>query len=117
MSDLRYFVQKPVTISKFADVLAIPSLNVELDDRTNFNPCFRLTLGETEMVAHTNVHGHVVELKPISADTDGHRSIADLIAETFDTKIDVEDSGRVVPALGMEMPMIKDSRCFDNETV
>ena len=30
--DLRYFIQKPITISKFADVLAIPSLDIELDN-------------------------------------------------------------------------------------
>ena len=102
---LRYFIQKPITISKFANVLAIRSLDVEFDDSpTNFCPYFRLTLDETEMVAHTNVLGHVVELEPVSADTDGHRRIADLIAETFHTEIDVEASSRLVPTLGVEMP-------------
>jgi hypothetical protein len=92
MSDLRYFIQKPITISEFAKLLAIPSLDVELDDSpTNFYPYFRLTLGTTKMVARTNVHGHVVKLMPIGADTDGHRKIADIIAKLFDTEIDVED--------------------------
>jgi hypothetical protein len=92
MSDLRYFIQKPITISEFAKLLAIPSLDVELDDSpTNFYPYFRLTLGTTKMVARTNVHGHAVKLMPIGADTDGHRKIADIIAKLFDTEIDVED--------------------------
>jgi hypothetical protein len=92
MSDLRYFIQKPITISEFAKLLAIPSLDVELDDSpTNFYPYFRLTLGTTKMVARTNEHGHVVKLMPIGADTDGHRKIADIIAKLFDTEIDVED--------------------------
>jgi hypothetical protein len=92
MSKLRYFIQKHITISEFAKVLAIPSLDVELDDSpTNFYPYFRLTLGNTTMVARTNVHGHVVQLIPISADSDGHRKIADIIAELFDTEIEVED--------------------------
>lgn len=90
--NLRYFIRKPITISKFADVLAIPSLDVDLDDSpSNFYPFFRLSIGETKMVAHTNGEGHVVKLIPIGADTDGRRRIADLIAETFDTKIEVED--------------------------
>ena len=102
---LRYFIQKPITISKFSNVLAMRSLDVELDDSpTNFYPYFRLTMGKTEMVARTNLHGHVVGLIPISADTDGHIRIADLIAETFNTKIDVEASSRLVPTLGVEMP-------------
>jgi hypothetical protein len=92
MSKLRYFIQKHITISEFAKVLAIPSLDVELDDSpTNFYPYFRLTLGTTKMVARTNVHGHVVKLMPIGAETDGHRKIADIIAKLFDTEIDVED--------------------------
>jgi hypothetical protein len=92
MSKLRYFIQKHITISEFAKLLAIPSLDVELDDSpTNFYPYFRLRLGTTKMVARTNVHGHVVKLMPISADTDGYRKIADIIAKLFDTEIDVED--------------------------
>jgi hypothetical protein len=92
MSKLRYFIQKHITISEFAKVLAIPSLDVELDDSpTNFYPYFRLTRGTTKMVARTNVHGHVVKLMPISADTDGHCKIVDIIAKLFDTEIDVED--------------------------
>jgi hypothetical protein len=91
-SKLRYFIQKHITISEFAKVLAIPSLDVELDDSpTNFYPYFRLTLGKTKMVARTNWQGHVVQLKPISADADGHRKIAAIIAELFDTEIEVED--------------------------
>jgi hypothetical protein len=92
MSKLRYFIQKHITISEFAKVLAIPSLDVELDDSpTNFYPYFRLTLGKTKMVARTNWQGHVVQLKPTSADADGHRKIAAIIAELFDTEIEVED--------------------------
>ena len=92
MSKLRYFIQKHITISEFAKVLAIPSLDVELDDRpTNFYPYFRLTLGNTKMLARTNWQGHVVQLKPVSADADGHRKIAAIIAELFDTEINVED--------------------------
>jgi hypothetical protein len=73
-------------------VLAIPSLNVELDDSpTNFYPYFRLALGKTKMVARTNWQDHVVQLKPISADADGHRKIVAIIAELFDTEIEVED--------------------------
>ena len=50
MSKLRYFIQKHITISEFAKLLAIPSLDVELDDSpTNFYPYFRLTLGTTKM--------------------------------------------------------------------
>ena len=76
---LRYFIQKPITISKFADVLAIRSFDVEFDDSpNNFYPCFRLRLGKTRMIARTNGRGHVVGLIPIGADTDGHRRIADL---------------------------------------
>jgi hypothetical protein len=100
MSDLRYFIQKHITISEFAKLLAIPSLDVELDDSpTNFYPYFRLTLGTTKMVARTNVHGHVVKLMPVSADTDGHRKIADIIAKLFDTEIDVEDFSKWVSAI------------------
>jgi hypothetical protein len=92
MSKLRYFIQKHITISEFANILTIPSLKVELDDSPkNFYPFFRLTLGKTKMVARTNVDGHVVQLKPISADTDGHRKIADIIANLFVTEINVED--------------------------
>jgi len=92
MSKLRYFIPKHITISEFAKLLAIPSLDVELDDSpTNFYPYFRLTRGTTKMVARTNVHGHIFKLMPISADTDGHRKIADIIAKLFDTEIDVED--------------------------
>jgi hypothetical protein len=92
MSKLRYFIKKHITISEFAKVLTIPSLDVELDDSpTNFYPYFRVTLGNTKMLARTNVHGHVVKLMPVSADTDGHRKIADIIAELFDTEIEVED--------------------------
>jgi hypothetical protein len=113
---LRYFIQKPITISKFANVLAIRSLDVELDNGpSNFYPYFRLTLGNTEMFARTNVHGHVVGLIPIGSDTDGHGRIADLVAETFDTKIDVEESSRLVRTLGG--PETKHTRRVVNEAV
>ena len=32
-------------------------------------------------MARTNAQGHVVQLKPISSDLDGHRKIADIIGE------------------------------------
>ncbi len=104
MSKLRYFIKKPITISAFAKLLAIPSLDVELDNSpTNFYPYFRLTFGKTKMAARTNVQGHVVRLKPISADTDGHRKIADIIAELFDTEINVMDFSK----FGSAMPWAK----------
>jgi len=90
MSDSTYFIRKPVTISKFTDVLAIPSLDVEPDDSpTNLYPYFTLTMGKTKMVARTNGEGYVVKLIPVSADIDGHRKIADMIRELFDTEIEV----------------------------
>jgi hypothetical protein len=92
MSQIVYFVQRRITFSEFANVLAIPSLEVELDDSpTNVYPYVRLKLGDASLVARTNMHGHVVQLKPIGPDNDGHRKIADIIAKLFDTEINVED--------------------------
>jgi hypothetical protein len=100
MSHLRYFIENPITISQFAKVLAIPSLDVELDDSpTIFYPFFRLSLGNTKMVARTNMHGHVVALKSIGPNNDGHRQIVDTIAELFDTEINIEDFGNLGSAI------------------
>jgi hypothetical protein len=92
MSQIVYFVQRRITFSEFANVLAIPSLEVELDDSpTNFYPSVRLKLGDASLVARTNMHGHVVQLKSIGPDNDGHRKIANMIAELFNTEITLED--------------------------
>jgi hypothetical protein len=93
MLQIVYFIQRRITFSEFANVLAIPSLEVELDDSpTNCYPYVRLTLGEASLVARTNMHGHVVQLDAIGTDSDGNRQIVDTIAELFNTEITREDS-------------------------
>jgi hypothetical protein len=73
--------------------LAIPSLEVELDDSpTNCYPYVRLKLGDASLVARTNMQGHVVQLDAIGPDSDDHRQIVDTIAELFNTEITGEDS-------------------------
>jgi hypothetical protein len=92
MSQIVYFVQRRITFSEFANVLAIPSLQVELDDSpTNCYPYVRLTLGDASLMARTNMDGHVFQLYAIRPDSDGHRKIANMIAELFNTEITLED--------------------------
>jgi hypothetical protein len=96
MSRRVYFIQRQITFSQFADVLAIPSLEVKLDaSPTNCYPYVRLTLGDASLVARTNMHGHVVALKYIGPNNDGHRQIVDTIAELFETEINIEDFGNL----------------------
>jgi hypothetical protein len=100
MSRIVYFIQRQITFSQFADALAIPSLEVELDDSpTNCYPYVRLKLGDASLVARTNMHGHVVALKPIGPNNDGHRQIVDTIAKLFDTEINIEDFGNFGSAI------------------
>ena len=88
MSRRVYFIQRQITFSEFANVLAIPSLEVELDDSpTNCYPYVRLTLGDASLMARTNMDGHVFQLDAIHPDSDGHRKIANIIAELFNTEI------------------------------
>jgi hypothetical protein len=73
--------------------LAIPSLDVQLDDSpANSYPSVRLKLGDASLMARTNMQGHVVQLDAIGPDSDGHRQIVDTIAELFNTEITREDS-------------------------
>jgi hypothetical protein len=73
--------------------LAIPSLDVQLDDSpANSYPSVRLKLGDASLMARTNMQGHVVQLDAIGPDGDGHRQIVDTIAELFNTEITREDS-------------------------
>jgi hypothetical protein len=100
MSQIRYLIQRRITFSQFADVLAIPSLEVELvDGLTSCYPSVRLKLGDASLMARTNMHGHVVQLKPVGPDNHGHRRIVDTIAELFNTEITLEDSN-----FGSEIP-------------
>ena len=93
MSRRVYFIQRQITFSQFADVLAIPSLEVKLyASPSNFYPSVRLKLGDASLMARTNMQGHVVQLDAISPDSDGHRQIVDTIAELFNTEITPEDS-------------------------
>ena len=93
MSRRVYFIQRQITFSQFASVLAIPSLDVQLDDSpTNSYPSVRLKLGDASLMARTNMQGHVVQLDAIGPDSDGHRQIVDTIAELFNTEITREDS-------------------------
>jgi hypothetical protein len=100
MSRRVYFIQRQITFSQFASVLAIPSLDVQLDDSpTNSYPSVRLKLGDASLMARTNMHGHVVALKSIGPNNDGHRQIVDIIAELFDTEINIEDLGNFGSAI------------------
>jgi hypothetical protein len=93
MSRRVYFIQRQITFSQFADVLAIPSLEVKLDaSPSNFYPSVRLKLGDASLVARTNVNGHVVQLDAVGPDSDGNRQIVDTIGELFNTEITREDS-------------------------
>jgi hypothetical protein len=42
-------------------------------------------------MARTNMNGHVFQLDAIRPDSDGHRKIANIIAELFNTEITLED--------------------------
>jgi hypothetical protein len=93
MSRRVYFIQRQITFSQFADVLAIPSLEVKLDaGPSNFYPSVRLKLGDASLVARTNMNGHVVQLDAVGPDSDGNRQIVDTIGELFNTEITREDS-------------------------
>jgi hypothetical protein len=106
MSRRVYFIQRQITFSEFANVLAIPSLEVELDDSpTNCYPYVRLTLGDASLMARTNMDGHVFQLDAIHPDSDGHRKIANIIAELFNTEITLEDRN-----FGPEIPWVANSR-------
>jgi hypothetical protein len=101
-----YFIQRQITFSQFADVLAIPSLEVKLDaSPSNFYPSVRLKLGDASLMARTNMNGHVFQLDAIRPDSDGHRKIANIIAELFNTEITLEDSN-----FGPEIPWVPNSR-------
>ena len=93
MSRRVYFIQRQITFSQFADVLAIPSLEVKLyASPSNFYPSVRLKLGDASLVARTNMNGHVVQLDAVGPDSDGNRQIVDTIAELFNTEITLEGS-------------------------
>jgi hypothetical protein len=67
MSRRVYFIQRQITFSQFANVLAIPSLDVQLDDSpANSYPSVRLKLGDASLMARTNMQGHVVQLDAIA---------------------------------------------------
>jgi hypothetical protein len=106
MSRRVYFIQRQITFSEFANVLAIPSLEVELDaSPSNFYPSVRLKLGDASLMARTNMNGHVFQLDAIRPDSDGHRKIANIIAELFNTEITLEDRN-----FGPEIPWVPNSR-------
>jgi hypothetical protein len=88
MSRRVYFMQRQITFSQFADVLEIPSLEVKLyASSSNFYPSVRPKLGDASLMARTNMDGHVFQLDAIRPDSDGHRKIANIIAELFNTEI------------------------------
>jgi hypothetical protein len=84
--------------------LAIPSLDVQLDDSpANSYPSVRLKLGDASLMARTNMQGHVVQLDAVGPDSDGHRQIVDTIAELFNTEITREDSNTIGNSMGTEI--------------
>jgi hypothetical protein len=56
-------------------------------------------ISDASLMARTNMNGHVFQLDAISPDSDGHRQIADTIAELFDTEINIEDFGNFGSAI------------------
>lgn len=90
MGRLYYCFEDPMPLSDFNKRLGSSQVHIESDYRWRL-PIIRLWHDGIKLVGKTDIHGHVVLLKPLDAHTGQHLRLAVSIAEICGTKVRIED--------------------------